>query len=295
PVLRRAVKDLGLTILILAASQVTVAVDRLFATLLGEGEVSSLSLGFVLIGLVPFLVAAPVYKVMYPELIRLVAANRHEALRKCLSGNLLLVAFLTFPVAAGLAIFSGTITELVFLYGRFSETAASQTAEVIFYLALGLPAGVGVILVFYYFLLTRQAMLLLKVLAVAILANTLLDWVLMSLMGIGGIALTSSLIALIRTWALTLLAARMLGGPIFAGLGVPVGKLLAATLLAGLTMYGTARLFDRVVIAGTAAQIGILATAVALGATVYLAANHMLRNEQLRQLLVRIRQPEAAA
>ena len=291
-IVREAMKNLGLTVTVITAWQINTVVERMFASLLGEGTVSALSLGIVFIGLVPVLVAAPVYKVLYPELIRLVNEGRNSDLRRLFSENFVMVAFVTFPVAAALVTFSDLITELVFGYGQFSGAAVSQTAEVISYRALALPGGMANFLLIYYLLAARRTGLIVKMAVATVVANALVAWILMRLMGVGGIALAHSLITLVRTIMLAVIARRLLGGSISSNLALPLTKTAAAAAAATAAMYAVARLVPEANGSGTPIKLLVAAIAIAIiGAAVYLLGNLVLRNERLWLLLRMIRQP----
>jgi putative peptidoglycan lipid II flippase len=286
PEARQAYKYLGFTMLLVFVWQVNTAVDRLIASLLGEGAVAALSLGVALIALMPALVALSVYKVLYPEMIQLVSEDRLPELRRLFVGNFLVVSFVMVPVAVTLAMFSTQVTGLLFGYGRFDETAVAHTADVILYLGLGLPAGMGGIFVWCYLLLTRRVRLLLQIVVATLVANALLDLVLMNLMGIGGIALSSSVIATIRVGILIVVVGRLVGGSIVSGLAVPLLKIVAAAALAAVAMGCVSHLLtEQFVTGGIVTRFALAAVVLLIGAGGYLAANGLLRNKPLWQLL----------
>jgi len=293
--MKRVLKGLGLSLMVISIWQINTAVDRMIASLLGEGAVSALSLGIVFLGLVPLVVAFPIYKVMYPELVKLVQEQNSDRLRAFFQGNFLIIAFLTVPVAVGLAIFAGPFTNLMFHYGKFSAEAASQTAEVIVYMALGLPGSIGAILAIYYFLITRRGKLLLRILVLTISANVILDLVLMQFLELGGIALSSTLIALFRTGIFVLILEKILQGRILVGFGIPFFKIVLASLLSGLVMHFFYQQL-LLLISGEKAitQCIMLLLAGCAGIVVYILANLLLRNSQIYDLLTHLKKPARA-
>ncbi len=287
------VKAFGLIIMVLLTWQITTAVDRMFASLLGEGAVSALSLGAVLIGLIPLLIAFPVYKVMYPQLVELVRQKRNDRLERFFTGNFIIISFITIPVAVTLVLFAGTITQLAFNYGRFSEMAAVHTAVVIRYMSIGVPIAASAIILMYYFLISRQLKLILGVLIATVTVNALLDWILMQLLGLGGIALSSSMIAITRTIVFLLIAEHMIQGRIIVNVIQPVFKILLASLAAGCVMKMTHFAMKSIYAQPTTpAMFGMIIAAVGIGIIVYLAMNLALRNDTLWKCLNMIRKPQ---
>lgn len=290
PATSRVARFLGLTIFVMAGWQINTVIDRMFGSLLGEGAVSALSLGTAVIGLIPIIVAAPVYKVLYPELVQQVQERRHSDIRKLLRDNFVVVTFITLPVVAILMMFAPLVTQLAFGYGHFDDTTA-RTSQVIFYSALGLPPGVSGILLIYYFLVTRNVGIIVATFVASITANVLLNWVLMNLMGIGGIALATTLMTLFRTGAMSLVAGRSVGGSVMAGLMIPVLKSTGATIIAVGVMYGLASVLSASLQRGThLALFSSVAVIAGAGLAVYLLASLVLRNEALLWLLGTARQ-----
>jgi putative peptidoglycan lipid II flippase len=292
PLVRETMAGLGLAGILILTWQINTAVGRMFASLLGEGALSALSFGTAFIGVFPILVAQPVYKVLYPELVRLVREGRSSDLRTLFSENYVMVAFMTFPLAAALVVFSGHVTGLVFAHGRFGGAAVAQTAEVITYRALAIPGSVADVLLIYYLQVGRRTALIAYIAAATVAANALFSWILMRLMGLGGIALAYSVVTLVRTIMMAGIASRLLGLPVYSHLASPLVKLAAAAAGATAAVYGVARMMADMDGRGTPMALLMTATAsTVVGVGVYLLGNVVLKNERIWLLLGRIWRP----
>lgn len=281
---------LVLSILGIVGWQINTIVDRMFGSMLGEGAVSALSLGATVIGLIPVVIAAPVYKVLYPELVRYVHEERYSGIRKLLRDNFIVVSFITLPVAATLMMFAPMLTQLAFGYGNFDDGSA-KISRVIFFAALGLPASISGLLLIYYFLVTRRVGMIVTALIVSTSANAMLNWILMKYMGIGGIALATALVALFRTGAMAFIAGRRLGGSVLYGFMVPFLKSVVATLVSVAVMYGLATVFASAMQEGSMPALFVsTAGIVGAGMVVYLLLGMGIRNEALIWLLKAVRQ-----
>jgi putative peptidoglycan lipid II flippase len=290
PATSRLARFLGLTIFVIAGWQIIIVIDRMFGSMLGEGAVTALSLGTAVIGLVPIIVAAPVYKVLYPGLVQHVQERRLSDIRKLLRDNFVVVTFITLPVMAILMMFAPLVTQLAFGYGHFDDTTV-RTSQVIFYGALGLPGSVSGILLFYYFLVTRNVGMIVTTFVASITANALLNWVLMNLMGIGGIALATTLMTLFRTGVMSLVASRSLGGSVTVGLMIPVLKSTGAMIVAAGAMHGLASVLSLSLQQGTHLALFSSGAVIAgAGLAVYLLTSLVLRNEALLWLQRTVRQ-----
>jgi putative peptidoglycan lipid II flippase len=281
PALWEAVKLLGFAVAIVIIGHISTAVDRLFGSLLGEGAVSSLSLGFVLIGIIPILVVFPIFKVLYPELTRFVQEKRRDCLNRLLSWNFLFIIFITLPITVGIYMFSLPITKIVFWGDRITDQDILNTAKVIEMFSLSLPTSAMILPIFYFFALKRVKFLV-NMLFLTILIHAALDYLLMSLIGLEGIALSSSLVAYMRLVILVVslkktnkdLKLKGLAGP-FLKVGVAtVSMILMVRLLLGvLTDYIEAdRFFNQIVINTLIILAGMLT---------YVVINILLKNRSI--------------
>ena len=290
PRLRDVVKHLGISALIFGIWHVNETVDRIFASLCGGGAVSSLALGYTLVSMVPLLVAFPVYKVIYPAIVRLTMADDRQGLKQLFSWNFFLTAFLTFPATAVLVCVSVPITELVFHHGSFSQAAVDATAGVILNMSLGLwPSVVAVPMGFYLFV-ARRSDLILALAGAFVLLNVLLDYLFMRAMGLAGIALASSVLSAFRLGVLVVLVRGMIGGAGLAGAVLPAMRLAAATVLAGAVMCVVARWMPALIDAeGRMGRLLAVGGPIVVGAAVYLGLSLPLCSRQLHAFVALIK------
>lgn len=286
PRLKEALKRLAIVLLVVGTGQINYIVDRAIASLAGEGAVSVFGFGSALISVFPLLVAMPVYKVLYPEMLHLVAAADREKLRELFSWNLFLVALITFPITAAFICFSIPATELAFQHGRFSAVAVAQTATVIMFLSTTLYPTISCILATYYFLATNRARLLLYLMVLSILLNAGTGYVLMLIMGVAGVALSSSLGAMVRLGIILVFLGKAIGGLGGARLISPLAKVAVAAALTGTTLHFAARWLVTVInSSGTCGQIVQGSGFAIVGLAMYLSLNALLGNDQMLVLV----------
>jgi len=290
PRLKETLKRLVLVLLVVGAGQINNIVDRVFASLAGKAAVSVFGFGQALIIVFPVLVAMPVYKVLYPEMLRLVATSDKEKLKQLFSWNIFLVAFITIPITASLICFSVPATELAFQHGRFSALAIEQTSDVIMYLSLTLCPTISCILATYYFLATSRTKMLLQLMGVSIALNAVMAYGLMCLMGVAGVALSNSLGAMVRLGIILVFLRKAIGG--FGGVRLirPLVKIGAATTLTVMVIYLGARwLATAVKLNGILDHI-VAGTGFALaGLVIYVGLNGLFRNEQMLVLITTLK------
>jgi putative peptidoglycan lipid II flippase len=279
-------RQFGYSVLIAGTPQANAIIDRLFGSMLGEGAVAALSFGSVVIAAFPGLVVLPVYKVLFPELQRMIVAGDQARLKRLISSNFLMVALTTFPIAGGLLAFATPVTKLVFGYGAFGPEAVAETARVIYFLGLGLFPMTAGILVMYYFFLSGQLRFLVAVSFASVALNCVLDYCLIRWMGLAGIALTSTLVVAIRLVFIVAVLRRRLGPLGFPSLILPLLKLAVASAGSVGLVYGlNQQLAPHVSGMGRVGDFVLGGAALASGLASYLLLNLLLRNTIFLQIL----------
>ena len=240
PRLQEVLKPLGVGAVLLGIWYVNESVGRFFASFCGGGAVSSLAFGYTLVAVVPLLVAFPLYKVLYPAIVRFTQADDKGSLARLFSWNYFIVAFATFPVTALLAVLSVPITAMVFRYGRFSDAAVAETARVVLWMSFSLWSSTAAIPLVFYLFVARRFALILKIALLLVLLHAVLAYLFMRGMGVAGIALSSSLVTVVRLGVMVHLVRRLIGTTGFGEMALPTVKLAVAAVLAAAGTYAAA-------------------------------------------------------
>lgn len=290
PRLRESVIKLGALLAVVGVWQLDLAVNRIFASLLGEGAVSAFGFAFVFIGTVPSIMAMPVYKVLYPEMLRLAAARDFVKLRQLFHTNIFVMALVIFPLSMILVSFSRPIIAIAFGYGHFDDAAAAATADVIAFMSLGLWPVVTCILMNFYFCATGRPGLLMWLGLALVAADATMAYVLMQVMGIAGIATAYSLTAVASLVVTGAFLSRDLGGLDARTLIGPLGKLAAAAVLAGIVLHYAAGWLTSVAVVETVfEQLVAYGSLSVVGLATYLGINLLLGNDRMVELAAALR------
>jgi putative peptidoglycan lipid II flippase len=169
----------------------TLFTDRAVASLLPSGSISSLRYGEALIGM-PTQAIAPAWTlVLYPVLVRAHQAEGPTFGRSVyVAMRYVLAVFI--PLAVATAALAPLLVDVVYVRGAFDAAAASTTAAAV--------AGMGPLLVLTMIQgalvpahnARQSGVFLLQVGIVGAISNLVLDVVLGSVLGVGGIALSTS-------------------------------------------------------------------------------------------------------
>jgi|SRR5579884_713194 len=199
------------TTLGLSVTQINVLVNTLLASFLSAGSVSYLYYGMRLIHFPLGIFAVALSTALLPTLSTQAAIGEMEGLRKTFSFGLRLVFFITFPAMMGLIFFRVPIVHLLFEHGEFGRVATVGTATAVLFYSIGLWAFAGIRIVVPVFYSLQDTKTPVKVGFVAMIANLALNMTLMGPLKHGGLALATSLSAILNFSILFFILRRRIG------------------------------------------------------------------------------------
>jgi putative peptidoglycan lipid II flippase len=241
PALRRVLVLIGPGTLGLAATQVNVFVNTLLATGEGTGAVSWLNYAFRLMYLPIGLFGVSIATATTPAIARQAANAEGGAVRRTIADGLILMLMLNVPATVGLAVLAAPIVQLMYERGAFTPRETLATAAALQYYAIGL-LGYSVVRIAspaFYALDRNRTPVVVSIITVA--ANAVLNVILVRTMGYTGLALGTSIAALINAGLLLVLLRRHLEGIEEARIVDSLGRIAIASIAMGLAavwLYG---------------------------------------------------------
>ncbi|WP_042353818.1 murein biosynthesis integral membrane protein MurJ [Bacillus rubiinfantis] len=174
-------------------AQINILVDRTIASYITVGGISALNYANTIYLVVLGVIASSITTVLYPKISRMAVVNNFAEMKKYLAQGIRLIMLLVLPATVGYMLFSQPIVELLFGRGEFDESAITMTASALFYYSIGLVSlSLREMLsnVFYSLQDTKTPMVNATI---ALVFNIILNFILSSYMGIGGLALATSI------------------------------------------------------------------------------------------------------
>jgi putative peptidoglycan lipid II flippase len=246
----------GLTIF-----QINTVVDNKLASHLAEGSVSVMQYAIRLFQLPLGIFAVSVGSVILPRLSAHAATRDVSALAQTLREGMKFSLFILLPATAGLYALAEPIIQLLFEHGNFTP---DDTRLTVYALLHYLPGLIGYALAY---VLTRAFYALqdtrtpLFVGAVTVALNVVLDYALVGPMGVGGLALATSLAGIANALVLLLILRRTL--PHIEFLDRDAAKMLGTAVGMGIATYLCAQWLSPL---GEFLSVGL---SIALGAGLY--------------------------
>ncbi|WP_299441139.1 murein biosynthesis integral membrane protein MurJ [uncultured Rhodospira sp.] len=173
--------------------QINLLIGTILASLLADGAVSWLYYADRVTQLPLGVVGVAVSTALLPALSRRLKAGDHTAARNDQNRALEVALLLTLPAAAALMVIPGPVIGTLFERGAFSKADTAATAGALVAFATGLPSYVLVKILAQAFFAREDTVMPVRIAAAAMLANIVLNVILMQVWGHVGIALAASL------------------------------------------------------------------------------------------------------
>ena len=195
---------IGPVILGVSVNQVNTLVDRTVASQVAVGGISALTYANSLIMFVQGGLVDPINTVFYPQITEAVSLNDGEGARKAIEKVLNYVLTLLVPITGGFIVFRRLITDALFGRGAFDATASEMSSIALCFYAAGLCfIGIREMLSRFYYA-HYNTKIPMRNSAIGVAINIVMNLVLSRLLGIAGLAIATSLSAMVTAlmlWA----------------------------------------------------------------------------------------------
>jgi putative peptidoglycan lipid II flippase len=182
----------------MAATQINVFVNTWLATGEGTGAVSWLDFAFRLMYLPIGLFGVSIATAAAPAISRMVAERDFGRIRSTLAGALGLMFFLNVPATVGLIVLARPIVAVIFEHGEFTASDTIATAAALQLYAIGLIGYSVVRIISPTFYAIGRSRIPVAVSAASVLVNVTLNLALVRELGYRGLALGTSMTAIIN-------------------------------------------------------------------------------------------------
>ncbi|WZL81007.1 murein biosynthesis integral membrane protein MurJ [Vallitaleaceae bacterium 9-2] len=264
------------TIIGVSVNEINVLVDRTLASRISIGGISALNYANQLNLFVQGVFVLSLATVMYPNISKLVSEKNLPKMKKSFGEIIIGVAIMVMPATVGSILFSEQIISLIYGRGAFDSNAISLTATSLMFYSIGM-IGFGlreiVSRVFYALQDTKTPMMNA---AIGMVLNIVLNLILSQFLGIGGLALATS-IAAIFTTVLLFISLRKKVGPFgMKQISMSFLKILFASLIMG----GLAKLSFNYLTASLSQNLSLL-IAIGVGAVSYFVIIYFMKIEDV--------------
>jgi putative peptidoglycan lipid II flippase len=212
PALRRVLMLMGPGTIGLAATQVNIFINTLLATSEGTGAVSWLTYAFRLMYLPIGLFGVSIGTAVLPAVSRHAAVGDTAGIRQTVSRGLRMMLMLNVPATLGLMVLATPIVQLLFERGQFLPADTAATAAAVRLYAVGLAGYSAVRIVSPTFYAIGESRIPAIASAAVIAVNLVASVAFVRVLGFQGLALGTSIAAMLNAAALLWMLRRRLGG-----------------------------------------------------------------------------------
>ena len=213
--------------------QLTVFIDTFCASLaaiVGAGGISAIYYANRIIQFPMGLFSIALASAVLPTLSGLIAVEDMDRFKNMLAFSLKNISYVIFPTSVLTILLATPVIRILFERGAFDAYSTGITSSALLFYALGLFSFSGIKILVSAFYALQDTKTPVKVAAVCLGINTVLNFILMFPMGIGGIALASSIAASTDFVILFVLLEKRIG-PLAAGFRAYAFNLLIASFV----------------------------------------------------------------
>lgn len=271
-------------ILGVSANQINVLVDRTLASIIAVGGISALNYASRLNGFVQGMFVTTVSSVMYPMISKMAAQNNMNGLKKSVSEAINIISLLVIPATVGAMVFAEPIVKLLFGRGAFDPQAISMTSDALFYYSIGMIGfGLREVLsnAFYSLQDTKTPMVNG---AIAMGMNIILNIILSKFLGIGGLALATSISAIFCTGLLFISLRKKIGAFGMKEITISFIKILLASLGMGII----ANLMYSILLKNISANLSLIVS-IGTGAVFYFVIIFLMKIEEVDTMVTAVK------
>lgn len=252
-----------------AISELNGIIDKTMASTLVEGSISALNYAYKINSLILGVFITAITTVVFPILSIESNKDNIEEVKTILSYGLNTVLLITIPAAFGLIILSEPIVRIFFERGAFSPTDTKMTSVALVFYAIGLVgSGLSLMLSKVYYSLQDTKTPMING-TIAVVANILMNIILIKPLKHGGLALATSISAIIAALLLLQdLNKKIKDIDYKSSLKCLIKSLLAALIMA-IIVYGLYSILKNIFIGGKVLELAALAITAGVGVLVY--------------------------
>ena len=222
----------------MAATQINVFVNTVLATSEGTGAVSWLDFAFRLMYLPIGLFGVSIATAATPAISRMVAEQDFARIRSTLANALGLMLLLNLPATIGLIVLARPIVAMIFEHGNFTPADTIATAAALQLYAIGLIGYSIVRIISPTFYAVGRSRVPVMVSAASVVINIALNITLVRMLGYRGLALGTSITAIINASVQLFLLRREIHGLNGSRIAASFARVIVASAAMGAATWG---------------------------------------------------------
>jgi putative peptidoglycan lipid II flippase len=266
------------------AGQINLLVDKTIASRLKEGSISSLNYASVVNSFVFSLVTVAMVTIIYPVFSKKIARNDIGGFKDTLIKGLNFLIIFLVPITVGSIILAKPAIVFIYERGAFGSSATEMTYTAFIFYAVGILAvGIKSLMIkaFYSLKETKKPMVI-GFISVGI--NIGLNIILVRYMEHNGLALATSITAIVTVFPLTALLRKKIGPFTLLNSTKLFLKSVFSSIIMGVLVYFIYRYISPIIGIGFLKEFITILITVILGAAIYFAVMKVIKAKELKYI-----------
>jgi len=289
PGIGKTMKLMGPRLLGEITTRLNQIVDNFFASTLAQGSVSTLNYAQRVIQIPGLLVLAGLGKTLVPVFSEYGTAGKHDKIRDLIYQSLSIINFFITPLMIFFFILRFPIVSLFFQRGACGTKEILSISTAFFNYNIGLMAYSYNLIFTITYLSLRDTVTPMKIGIAALILNFIIDFNLMKVMGIGGIALATSLVDLLRMGLLFAYLQKKIGRLDVWKIANSFKRCLLPASVMGVVIWLTMNMGTYFKTLNLRYQAFLTPISIVLGLMVYIASCYVFKTEGYTMILAFIK------
>lgn len=271
-------------ILGISVNEINLLVDRTIASRVAVGGISALNYASRLNVFILGIFVLSIVTVLYPMISKMAADNNMLGLKSSLSKAITGINLLVLPAMIGSMVFAVPIVSFLFGRGAFDTKAILMTSSALFFYSTGMIGfGLREVLsrVFYSLQDTKTPMINASI---GMVLNIILNIILSKYMGIGGLALATSISAILTTGLLIRSLHKKIGPFGMKQISISFLKILITSLIMG----AIAKAFHEYLKTALSQNLSLI-LAIVIGVVLYAVIIYFMKIEEVNVIIVDVK------
>lgn len=281
---------LSLPVLIgIAINDLNAIVDRTLASSLVSGSISALNYANKLNGLILGVFISAITTVIFPLLAKESNNDNIDGMKVIMKKGVNLILLITIPATVGLIVLAKPIVEIAFQRGAFDSTDTVMTYQALIFYSVGLVAMALRLLItrVYYSLQDTKTPMING--AISVVFNIILNLILVKFMAHNGLALATSIATIIATILLLYGLKKKIGSLGIKGYIIIFIKTGMVSAIMGIVVYLVYHELYKLLGVSKLYNLISLLVAVGLAVIVYVVLCYMLKIEEVRDIIDKVK------
>ncbi|MBC8313247.1 MAG: murein biosynthesis integral membrane protein MurJ [Candidatus Cloacimonetes bacterium] len=218
--------------------EINVVVDTILASVLAVGSVAALQYGNRLMQLPLGVFGIAIGTALLPLFSRYIANNQTDKLKKSLKDAFNLILIIMLPIIAIILVMGRDMISLIYLHGAFDEkNALPMTFAALLFYSIGLVSHSSVRIFASAFFALKNTKTPMKIAAITVVCNIILNIILMHFIKLKGLALATSISATIQAFILFFVLQKNIGKINFSNILSNFLKICIISILLGFVCF----------------------------------------------------------